>query len=79
MELSEIESALDAGRISVRMRNGKFWKVRRNGVTKRWVRKPNEFRIPVMFGFRGHDAITHCDTVEIFKQGDNNGYVIDVE
>jgi hypothetical protein len=79
MERNEIETALDAGRISVRMRNGKFWKVRRNGVTKTWIRKPNEFRIPVKFGFRGHDAITHCDEVEMFGHGNNNGYVIDAE
>jgi len=76
MELNEIESALDADRMYVRMRNGRFWKVRRNGRTITWVRKPNEFRIPVMIGFRGHDAITHNDVIEFKGEGENNGYVI---
>ena len=76
MELKDIETALDSGRVSVRMRNGNLWKVRRNGKTQTWKRKPGEFRIPIKAGMALYDAITHQNTVERKGEGANNGYVI---
>ena len=59
--LSEIEIALAAGAIKVKMRNGNLWSVRRNGKTQTWKTRPGEFRIPVKYGFRGYGALTqHC-------------------
>ena len=78
MELQQIELALEAGNMLVRMRNGKLLQVRRNGKTQKWVHKPGEFRIPVKFGFNSFDAITHNDVVELQGVGDNNGYVIKI-
>jgi hypothetical protein len=57
----ELETALDAGKLYVKMNNGKYWRCRRNGKTQLWKTRPNEFRIPVKFGFRYCDAITHND------------------
>ena len=31
MDMQQIETALDSGKMMVRMRNGKLWRVRRNG------------------------------------------------
>jgi hypothetical protein len=76
MDLATIEAALNSGKMMVRMRNGNLWSVRRNGATKTWVRKPNEFRIPVKMGFKSYGEITHNDVVEYYGTGANNGFVI---
>ena len=34
-------------------------RVRRNGKTQTWKRKPNEFRIPVKYGLYGYGNIDH--------------------
>lgn len=57
----QLETALDAGKLRVAMRNGKYWKCRRNGKTQTWKTRPDEFRIPIKFGFKFCDAITHDD------------------
>lgn len=59
MTLQEVETALDQGRILARMSNGKLWATRRNGATKTWKTRPNEFRIPVKAGLRACGYITH--------------------
>ena len=79
MELQQIETALDSNKMMVRMRNGNLWRVRRNGKTQTWVRKPGEFRIPVKMGFKSYDAITQHSTVELEGVGSNNGFVIKSE
>lgn len=33
-------------------------KWRRNGMTKRWKRRPDDFRVPVKYGLYTYDAIT---------------------
>lgn len=58
MTLPEIEAALDAGQIYAAMRNGAWWQVRRNGATKRWKTRPDEFRIPIKAGLRACAYIT---------------------
>lgn len=48
----QIEDALDAGKLEVLMTNGNWWTCRRNGKTKTWKTRPDDFRIPVKCGFR---------------------------
>lgn len=57
----QIEEALDKGQLYVAMRNGRYWKARRNGRTKHWVNKPEQFRIPIKYGFKNCGTITHDD------------------
>jgi hypothetical protein len=52
-----IDQLLDSGRLSMQMRNGNFWKLRRNGATKRWARDPERFYVGVKAGLRVYDAI----------------------
>lgn len=63
MNRQEFEAALDAGCIRVRMPNGRLWLCRRNGKTQVWKTRPNEFRIPIKYGFRSFGAVTH-DNIE---------------
>lgn len=58
MTRQEIEAALDHSRVKYRMANGNLWSVRRNGATKLWKTRPNEFRIPIKIGFRDYGEIT---------------------
>lgn len=55
----EFETALDAGRVEANMGGGKWWRARRNGATKLWKTRPNEFRIPVKAGFRATGYATN--------------------
>jgi hypothetical protein len=52
MDLKELEKALDAGHVEIAMINGRWWKARRNGKTRRWVRDPMRFEIPIKFGLK---------------------------
>lgn len=63
MERSEIESALDSRKVFVRMHNGNYWPVRRNGKTQTWKRRPNEFRIPIKTGFNSFGEINESSDV----------------
>lgn len=53
----QIEKALDASRLSVVMSNGRCWKARRNGQTKLWKTRPNDFRIPIKMGLKSYGVI----------------------
>ena len=55
---TQAEALLDGGALSARMSNGRYWRLRRNGATKRWVTRPAEFRIPVKAGLRACGYIT---------------------
>jgi hypothetical protein len=59
----KIEALLDAGAVEVRMGPNRWWRVRRNGRTKRWTSRPEEFRIPIKMGLRNYGYITHLDFV----------------
>lgn len=67
MTLDQIEQALDQGRISALMSHGKWWRVRRNGVTKLWARSPGRFRIPIKAGLRTYGEITESTNWDHFK------------
>jgi hypothetical protein len=63
VRLDEVEDLLDRGMIMTLMSHGKWWKVRRNGQTKRWKTRPEEFRIPIKMGLYNYGYITHADFV----------------
>lgn len=58
MTRTEMETALDGGRLFARMNSGNWWKLRRNGKTKTWKTRPKEFRIPVKAGIWTYGALT---------------------
>lgn len=52
-----IDALLDSGRLEIKMRNGNWWRLRRNGATKRWKTDPNRVRVPLKAGLRTYDVI----------------------
>lgn len=63
-----LESMLDSGRMEAAIRMGagkpdRWWRLRRNGATKRWKRDPDRFEIPVKAGLRATTRITDADVL----------------
>jgi hypothetical protein len=58
-----IDQLLDAGMIEAATTHGKWWKLRRNGETKRWKRDASRIRIPVKAGFRDTTAIDESNFI----------------
>lgn len=56
-----IDQTLDQGRLEGLGVNGKWYRLRRNGQTRRWKRDPSRIYIPVKWGFRQTLAITERD------------------
>lgn len=56
-----IDKLLDARRIEAAMRDGKWWRIRRNGATKRFKRDPMRIRVPVKAGMKSYYTITEAD------------------
>lgn len=56
---AEIEVALEAGMLFCHAGGNSYWLMRRNGATKMWKTRPDEFRIPVKYGFKGQAQIEH--------------------
>lgn len=56
-----VEQLLDSHRLEIAMRSANWWAIRRNGVTKRWVKEPSRIRIPFKFGLKGYGAFTESD------------------
>jgi hypothetical protein len=52
-----MEQALDSGKLSVVLSNGRIWKTRRNGKTRLWKRNANRFWIPIKAGLKLTGAI----------------------
>jgi hypothetical protein len=57
-----IDQSLDAGRLEIKMRNGNWWTLRRNGATKRWKTDPERVYVGVKAGLRVYDAIATYDS-----------------
>ena len=70
MSLAEIEMALTRRVVLVEMRNGRYWEVRRNGMTKRWKTRPDEFQIPVKAGIKSHAYIRHNNLASFYIRED---------
>lgn len=62
MILSELEAALDAGKLQ--MRRNKWYAIRRNGQTKKWTTRPGQFSIPCKVGFNNYLSITQEDMLK---------------
>jgi len=45
--------------VAMKNKDGSPLRVRRNGKTKTWKRKPNEFSIPIKYGLYEYSYITH--------------------
>lgn len=56
-----IDLFLDQNRIECAMKNGNWWKVRRNGATRR---DKNRIYIPFKFGLYGYGHITELDFID---------------
>jgi hypothetical protein len=57
MSREQIERHLDAGELEVEMSNGRWWAIRRNGMTKTWKRDPQRYEIPVKAGLKSYGTI----------------------
>jgi len=57
--LQEIEKLLDAHKLEAEMSNGRWWTIRRNGQTKLWKTRPNEFSIPIKAGLKSYGYLTN--------------------
>ena len=58
MTRDQFEIALDTGRVRLRTPNGNLWFCRRNGRTQTWKTRPNDFRIPIKYGFKEYGQVT---------------------
>ena len=56
-----VEQLLDAGLLEVEMNNGRWWRIRRNGQTKRWKRDPQRIYLPFKAGMKVYGAIETSD------------------
>jgi hypothetical protein len=61
-----VTAELDAGHVWVRMNNGRYWKLRRNGATKTWKRDLFRYRIPVKAGMYVYAEITNETEIGTF-------------
>lgn len=65
--LMDVEKYLDQGMLYAPINYGKFWLMRRNGQTKKWVKSPNRFRIPFKYGFKGTGALDETTDLKLFR------------
>ena len=65
--LMDIEKALDARCLYIAITNGRWWLARRNGATRKWVTRPDEYRVPIKYGLRGAGGITHDTSMDLMR------------
>lgn len=65
MTLNELETALFNNRLEIQGHSKKWYRIRRNGKTKRWARLQNKFVIPCKIGFRECFYITDDKTIMV--------------
>lgn len=61
---ANIDAILDSGKLYACMRNGNWWRLRRNGKTQTWKTDATRVRIPVKAGLKSYYAITESDFAE---------------
>lgn len=61
MTQSELEKALDSGKLQAQVTSGRWWFMRRNGKTRIWKTRPGKFYLPTKVGYREHYALTEKD------------------
>jgi hypothetical protein len=62
----QIEYLLRTDSLWIRTTTGRYWRLRQNGKTKLWKRKPFAYRVPVKAGFRSHAYITQDTEIGTF-------------
>lgn len=75
---SNVETLLDRGELFVAMRNGNWWKLRRNGKTQTWKKDANRVRIPVKAGLKSCGQITETDFIDGRLNDSNFRHVSDI-
>ena len=55
---AEADKAIDAGNIKALSAHKTWWKCRRNGMTKTWKTRPDEYSIPIKIGSKDYSYIT---------------------
>lgn len=75
-DIFSIESHLDQGHIWGLMRNGRYWRLRRNGRTKRWIKAPERFSIPVKAGIKAHTYLNEKSVIGLANPQDKPDFVI---
>jgi hypothetical protein len=68
--LQSIEGCLASGQLWAHTRNGRYWVLRRNGMTQKWKTRPADYRIPVKAGLKSCGEVTHRSAVALI--GDTN-------
>ena len=63
MTQTDVETALAAGHVWARMTHGAYWRCRRNGATRTWKTRPEDWSIPFKVGFREYGKINHDSLV----------------
>lgn len=63
IDRDNVDALLDAGRIETRVAKARWWKIRRNGVTKRWKTDASRIEIPWKAGLHVYGKITEKDFV----------------
>jgi hypothetical protein len=64
LSLEEIERAVDSNQVQIRIYTNrgmgpvKYWRVRRNGKTRLWKTRPDDYQIPVKAGLYIYAYIT---------------------
>lgn len=76
-DIASIEHALAHGCLWVKMVNGRYWRLRRNGCTKRWKRDLYRFRIPVKAGLKAYASITNETVIGDYDSHANFIFALD--
>jgi hypothetical protein len=65
----QVEWELDHGFLWIKMNNGRYWKLRRNGKTKTWKRELFRYRIPVKAGMYKYSEVTNQTDIGTYDSG----------
>jgi hypothetical protein len=76
VDRTTVEQALERGFIWALMGNGRYWRLRRNGATKTWKTRPNEFRIPVKAGLKSCGYLDHDSAIGLGNPQDRPNFVV---
>ncbi len=76
LNLRAVEHALDTHKIWVRMNNGRYWRVRRNGQTKIWIKSPKRFSIPIKAGLRAYGYLNQLSEIGLGNPQDKPEFLV---
>ena len=58
-----IDSLLNSGKIEIAMKNGNWWRIRRNGATKHWKRDALRICVPFKAGLYMYGNVSESDFI----------------